>query len=114
MFPKKKPGLGVMVAEGKDAAPPPRYKSAPDKLELAPETPAPLPEPKAAPEIGDYGDKLLSDATAPLVALGLAEDEAKAVLAGVFDSMAKCLRGDSEPLAAPEPAGDDTGGGMAA
>lgn len=95
MFPKKK-GIGAMVSSGDESIAPPQYKATSDP------SPQPPEEPKAPSGEAD----LLTDAIAPLVAAGLGEDEAKTVLADIFDALGKCLRGG-------EPAGegaDDIGG----
>lgn len=54
----------------------------------------------------EYSGDLLTDATKPLIDLGLTEEDAKATLAQIFKAVGKCLeRGSS---------GDDAGDPMAA
>lgn len=100
-----------MIAIGKPGGPPPRYKGSEE--EKAPEPKAASPEPAAAPKPAvpapqprpeaaeDYGEKLLSDMTAPLIQAGLEEGDAKEMLAQIFEATAACLRRGSEPTTAP-------------
>jgi hypothetical protein len=112
MFPaKKKPAIGVMIGLGpkgdsRDGPPmPPKYKagggdSAGDMPMGAPKPKDPMAHEAAespAMEGGEeYGAKLLSDMTAPLIQAGMPEEHAKTTLAGIFDAMAKCLRGEGK------------------
>jgi hypothetical protein len=131
MFPpKKKPAIGVMIGSAGDSPMPPKYKGAgADDGSGAP--PAAAPKPKleigigGPPEAGEspadesgeeYGAKLISDMTTPLIAAGLDDMSAKHTLASIFDAMAKCLRGEGEGDAGAAPphhmgAGAAAGGG---
>lgn len=94
-FGKKKPGLDVAIDIGKDKAPA-------DPMGEAGES--------AADEgAEEYGDKLIGDMTKPLLDAGMDPDTAKHTLAGIFEAMGKCLRGDS---GGPPDMGGSPDGGM--
>jgi hypothetical protein len=93
---QKKPGLGVMIAVGKE---PPRLGAPGQKPE------APKPEPAADdPEAGaseygepdDYGDKIMADIEAAGEKHGLDPSQSHAVAADFFRAIADCLSGGQE------------------
>lgn len=93
--PKKKPGLDIAIGKPKGGL------DAPDPVD-APKMPK-MPDPEEAAESPDeesseeYGAKLISDMTAPLISLGLDEATAKSTLGEMFAAAAKCLSGESDP-----------------
>lgn len=111
----KKPGIGLMIAVGKQNGPPPRYKATADE----PSEPRPTPSGKGgdpAPgqdmnrlgqDVAPHssaetpGADILSDAMAPLTDLGLSPEEAKATLGKMFTAIAKCFAGN-------EPQGEES------
>ncbi len=97
-FPKKKlppkPGLKIDIMAAKKQA---DDLESPDPVEGKP-APDPEEEAESPAEEGDeqYGEKLISDMTAPLISAGMDAATAKSTLADMFRAAANCLSGEGE------------------
>jgi pyrroline-5-carboxylate reductase len=63
-------------------------------------------EPPSQESGEEYGATLMADMKQPLLDMGMDDDTAKEALAGIFNGMAKCLRGGSK-AAMPMMMGDE-------
>lgn len=110
---KKKPMLAIGVEIGRPKGGPPPLDTPGKKLApVAEESPAHEATESPEEEQGeDYGTKLLSDMTRPLTEAGLSDDEAKSLLADIFDAVSNCLRGEQSPVAEHDAGGMGMEGG---
>lgn len=109
-FQKKKPAFSKTPEFGKFDKPKPSLDDleSPDPVEGKPAPDPAEEEAEPAAEEGDeqYGAKLITDMTAPLLAAGMDAATAKSTLADMFRAMADCLSGEGD--AAPDVNESDT------
>jgi hypothetical protein len=110
-FPPAKPKKPEAGAPKPKSAPP--DLSGPGPLDAPPPGPEETaPDPDPAGESGEEspGVDLMSDAIKPLMDLGLSDADAKDTLAGMFESMARCIRGKEPASEGADDMGMDMGG----